>query len=125
LTLDGQFRETHPAHAASVAFEQTERWGSLDTTVEWSQYLHDLSLNRLEAEGELTWRLARGFSLSMEGSVSRVRDQLSLPRRDATPEEVLLELRQLRSGYEYQYELGITYSFGSIFSAIVNPRFGQ
>jgi hypothetical protein len=35
------------------------------------------------------------------------------------------ELRQLRSGYEYRLSLGITYTFGSIFSAIVNPRFGR
>ena len=68
-------------HAASVAFEKTEQWGSLDTRLEWSQYLHDRSLTRLEAEGELSWRLARGFSLSMEGNASRVRDQISLPRR--------------------------------------------
>jgi hypothetical protein len=124
-TLTGKLRETHPVHAASVAFEKTEPWGSLDTRVEWSQYLHDRSLTRLEAEGELSWRLARGFSLSMEGNASRLRDQISLPRRGATPEEVLLELRQLRSGYEYRMEFGITYSFGSIFSALVNPRFGQ
>jgi hypothetical protein len=124
-TLTGKLQETHPVHAASVAFEKTEQWGSLDTRLEWSQYLHDRSLTRLEAEGELSWRLARGFSLSMEGNASRVRDQISLPRRGATPEEVLLELRQLRSGYEYRLEFGVTYSFGSIFSALVNPRFGQ
>ena len=121
----GRTRETHPAHTASAAFEQTEPWGSLDTSLEWSQYLHDTSLSRLEAEGEVSWRLARGFSLSLEGCASRLRDQISLPRRGATDEEVLLELRQLRSGYEYNLSFGITYTFGSIYSAIVNPRFGQ
>ena len=70
----GRTVETHPAHVASAAFEQTEPWGSLDTSLEWSQYLHDRSLSRLEAEGEV---------------------------------------------------FGVTYTFGSIFSAIVNPRFGQ
>jgi hypothetical protein len=124
-TIYGMFQETHPAHSAEVAFERTEPWGSLDTRLEWSQYLHDLSLSRLEAEGELSWRLVRGLSFSVEGSASRIRDQISLPRRGATEEEVLLELRELRSGYEYGLSFGVTYTFGSIFSAIVNPRFGR
>ena len=66
-----------------------------------------------------------GLSLSVVGSASRLRDQLSIPHRGATPEEVLLNLRRLRSGYEYRLNVGLTYRFGSIFSSIVNPRFGQ
>jgi hypothetical protein len=124
-TVYGKFEETHPVHSAEVAFERTEPWGSLDTRLEWSQYLHDLSLSRLEAEGELSWRLVRGVSFSVEGRASRIRDQISLPRRGATEEEVLLEVRELRSGYEYGVSFGVTYTFGSIFSAIVNPRFGR
>jgi hypothetical protein len=73
----------------------------------------------------VSWRLAQGLSLSLQANASRVRDQIGLPRRGATPEEVLLELRQLRSNHEYGFSFGVTYTFGSIFSAIVNPRFGQ
>jgi hypothetical protein len=124
-TLFGRLAEAHPIHQAALAYEQTERWGSLDARVEWDQYLHDPSLSRLEADGEISWRLARGLSLTAEVNASRVRDQLSLPRRGATPEEVFLEVRQLRSGYEYRVSFGATYTFGSIFSAIVNPRFGR
>jgi hypothetical protein len=58
-------------------------------------------------------------------SASRIRDQLSLPRRDATEEEVLLRLRQLSSGFETEGRFGLTYQFGSRFASIVNPRFGQ
>jgi len=61
----------------------------------------------------------------VRGSASRVRDQLALPRRDASPEEVLLRLRELQSGYELNVDIGLTYSFGSIFNNIVNPRFGR
>ena len=51
--------------------------------------------------------------------------RLSIPRRGVTEEEVLLRLRRLRSGYEYNLQIGLTYTFGSIFNTIVNPRFGQ
>ena len=124
-TLFGKLQETRPRHELSAAFERTERWGSLDVGVEFSQYLHDLSKYRLETDGEISWRIARGFSISAEGRASRIRDQLSLPRRGATPEEILLRLRQLRSGYDFDVRLSLTYSFGSIYSAVVNPRFGQ
>jgi len=80
---------------------------------------------RLEVEGRVGLRLARGFSIEAELSASRVRDQISLPARGATPEEVLLRLRQLRSGYEYNSSISLTYTFGSIFSSLVNPRFGS
>jgi hypothetical protein len=61
----------------------------------------------------------------VEGNASRIRDQISLPRRGATPEEVLLRLRQLQSGYEVSFSVGLTYSFGSLFNNVVNPRFGR
>lgn len=124
-TLFARFEETRGHHELSTTFDQRERWGSLEARAEFSQYLHDLGKYRLETDGEISWRIARGFSISAEGRASRIRDQLSLPRRGATSEEVLLRLRQLRSGYDYDFRLSLTYTFGSIFSAIVNPRFGS
>jgi len=124
-TLYGQMEETLPDHELSLTLEQRERWGSIEASIEWSQYLHDLSKSRLEAMGELSLRLARGLSVAAEMNASRIRDQLSIPARGATDEEVLLRLRRLESGYEYSLSFNLTYTFGSIFSAIVNPRFGQ
>jgi hypothetical protein len=125
LTLFGRLEETRPRHVTSLTLDQRERWGTLQARLEWSQYLHDLGKSRLEAEGDLSVRLARGLSVEAEINASRIRDQLSLPVRGATPEEILLRLRQLQSGYEYSVTFGVTYTFGSIFSSIVNPRFGQ
>jgi hypothetical protein len=124
-TLFGKLEETLAAQEVSVTYDQRERWGSVEGRVEWLQYLHDLSKNRLETNGQISWRILRGLSLSAEANASRIRDQLSLRRRGATPEEILRRLRELQSGYEYSFSLSIRYTFGSIFSSIVNPRFGQ
>jgi hypothetical protein len=124
-TLFGKTSETLPQHELSLTFEQRERWGSLQAGVEWSQFLNDLTKSRLQADGVFSVRLARGLSVASELSASRIRDQLSLPARGATPEEVLLRLRQLESGYEYSFSASLTYTFGSIFSSVVNPRFGN
>jgi hypothetical protein len=124
-TLYGKTEETLVQHELSATFDQRERWGSLEARVEWSQYLHDLDLSRLEVNGEVSLRIARGLSVLTEVNASRIRDQVSLPARGATPEEILLRLRELSSGYEYSFSFGLTYTFGSIFSSVVNPRFGQ
>jgi hypothetical protein len=124
-TLFGKLEETLPGHEFSVNYAQTERWGSVEGEVEWFQYLNDLTKSRLEANGELSWRIVRGLSISAEANASRIRDQISLRRRDATQEEILLRLRELQSDYEYGFSVSLTYTFGSIFSSIVNPRFGR
>ncbi|MDQ3346498.1 MAG: hypothetical protein M3545_00875 [Acidobacteriota bacterium] len=124
-TLFGKTGETLPGHEISLTYEQRERWGSIEARTEWSQYLHDLARNRLESEGQVSIRVARGLSVGGALDASRIRDQLFLPLRGATEEEVLLRLRRLQSGYEYGFRVSLTYTFGSIFSSIVNPRFGR
>ena len=124
-TLFAETEETLPAHEVSVTFEQRERWGSLEARTEWSQFLHDLSKTRLEVDAEVSIRIARGLSAAAEINASRIRDQLSLPARGATPQEILLRIRRLQSDYELGARMSITYTFGSIFSSIVNPRFGD
>jgi hypothetical protein len=125
ITLFGKTEEVLPSHELSLTYEQRERWGSLDARAEWSQFLHDLDKSRFEAEADIALRVVRGLSVGFEVRASRIRDQLSLPARGASEEEILLRLRQLQSGYEYDVQLNLTYSFGSVFSSIVNPRFGR
>jgi hypothetical protein len=125
LTLFGKFEDTLGRHEASVTLDRREPWGSLEVRFEASSFLPGLDRHRLDLESDVSIRLARGLSFTVEGTASRLRDQLSLPKRDATDEEVLLRLRQLQSGYEYELQVGLTYTFGSIFNTIVNPRFGQ
>ena len=125
VTLFDKLEETRIQHSLSTTFDQREPWGTLQARFEVEQYLPDTDLYRLEFDGEVSIRIIRGLSVSLEGSASRIRDQVSLPRRDATSEEVLLRLRRLQSGFEYSFDIGFTYTFGSIFNNVVNPRFGS
>jgi hypothetical protein len=125
VTIFDKLEETLWRQQMSVRIEQRQTWGSLFGGFEFNQYLHDLAKYRLEVQGSSSIRLARGLSLNVSGEASRIRDQISLPRRGATSEEVLLSLRQLQSGYEVGFRVGLTYSFGSLFNNIVNPRFGN
>ena len=125
VTLYDKLEETNPLHKAEITLEQVQPWGELQINFEFSQYLHDTSKYRLETGGELSFRITRGLSLNLDGSISRIRDQLSLPKRDATDEEVLLRLRELQSNYSADSSVNLTYRFGSLFNNIVNPRFGR
>jgi len=108
----------------SSTFELKEKWGSASITLEGSHYFHDLSKNRLRFHSDLTFRLFEGFSLLLHGNISRIHDQLSLPKEGATEDEILLHQRQLATQYDYFASVGLRYTFGSIYSNVVNPRFG-
>ena len=54
-----------------------------------------------------------------------MRDQLSLPRSSATDQEILLQRRELATEYQYSLSVGVSYTFGSIYNNVVNPRFGK
>jgi hypothetical protein len=125
ITIFQKLEETLWQHRLSSTLDQRQPWGSLRAGFEFSQYLHDGSKYRLQGSGNVNLRITRGLSLNLSGSASRIRDQLSLPLRDATDEEVLLRIRQLQSGYEVFFNFGVTYSFGSLFNNVVNPRFGN
>lgn len=125
ITLFGRFEDTLGRHEFSLNLDRREPWGSLRAGFQFSQFLHDTRFYRMEVDGELSLRIVRGLELDLEGSASRIRDQLALPRRGATPEEVLLRLRELRSGFDVSFDIGLSYTFGSIYNNIVNPRFGR
>ncbi len=109
----------------SLTLELNEPWGTAELSLEGSHYFHDLKKNRLELSGDLSLRIYKGLSLNIEGRYSAIHDQVALPRGEVTLEEILLRRRELASGYRYSAEIGLSYRFGSVFSNVVNPRFGD
>ena len=110
-------------HKFETTLDLRQPWGSASASFELSQYLSQPSKYRLSIDGGMDIRLFKGFSVEIFGEASRRRDQLSLRRGDATNEEILVRQRELATGYEYDIGFGISYSFGSIFNNVVNPRF--
>jgi hypothetical protein len=100
-----------------------KKWGSLSTNLEYSSYLYDLSLNELNIHINTNIRLFKGFSLNLYGLYGITHNQINLSAEGATLEEMLLQQRQIRSGYNYYGSIGINYSFGSIYNTVVNSRF--
>ena len=105
---------------ASVQFRQP--WGSISTGVTGSSYLHDSRFHRIMVNSNLSFRLGGGVSLNIGGNYQRINDQLNLPRGEASLEDILLERRRLATAYRASGNIGLSYTFGSMFSNVVNPR---
>ncbi|MGD9346300.1 MAG: hypothetical protein PVH84_10580 [Candidatus Aminicenantes bacterium] len=109
----------------NVTLEVKQPWGNATISVSGSHYFHDASKNRISLWGHISYRLVRGLNLDVFGSYSRIHDQLNLEKGDATLDEILLRRRELATDYDYFISVGISYTFGSVFSNVVNPRFGR
>nr|BCX00787.1 MAG: hypothetical protein KatS3mg041_0833 [Bacteroidota bacterium] len=124
-TLFGKTEEGLWAQSLTIATQAREPWGSINASIEGGHYFHDLSKRRLTLFGSMDLRLREGLSLTLAGNFSWIRDQITLPRRGATAEEILLRQRQLATNYSYWISVGLTYTFGAIYNNVVNPRFGS
>ncbi len=124
-TIYEKIRENLPQQGLGATFEVKRGWGTISTSLESQNYLRDFSKYRVELNSEISIRVFKGFSFNIHGGGARIRDQLSLPRRGASLDEIILQRKQLATSYNYYVMAGFSYTFGSIFSNIVNPRFGS
>ncbi|MEO5902847.1 MAG: hypothetical protein ABIQ55_02425 [Gemmatimonadaceae bacterium] len=122
-TIFGKLTEVRPDQSLTASIGATQPWGSVSASIEGANYLDDFSKRRLVLFNTINARLFKGLSLNMYGSLSLLRDQLYLSKGGATDEEILLQRRQLSTSYSYFAGIGLTYTFGSIFNNVVNPRF--
>ncbi len=122
-TIFNKLEETRPTHSFTAAAEAIQPWGSLEAQLVGSSYLDNFAQNRLSIFGFCSVRLIRGLNLNLNGGYTRVRDQLSLVKEGLTDEEILLQLKQLRTDYSYFASVSLSYTFGSKFNNVVNPRF--
>lgn len=123
ITIYDQNEEQLLKEALEIEFEMHEAWGSAELNLDGSHYFHDFKKNRINIRGELRLKILKGFSYNIHGGYSLIHDQLSLPKGEATQEEILLQTQELETQYSYWGSMGISYTFGSIYNNIVNPRF--
>jgi hypothetical protein len=123
VTLFGETSEQRFDQTLRASLAVRQPWGEAGGELQASHFLDDPDQHRIEGRAFVRLRLIRGLSLDVSGELARVRDQINLPVGDATQEEILLEIRELQTGFEYDISVGFSYTFGSIFNNVVNPRF--
>ena len=108
-----------------IAFRVQKKWGSINISLTGSNYFHDLSKNKVELGSFIDVRIFKGLSLRIFGGAAHINDQVNLKKSTISEAERLLQLRELATKYRVEGGIEITYTFGSIYNNVVNPRFGN
>jgi len=124
-TIYDKTAETLALNTLSAAYQVVQKWGSVNISCNWRNYLHDFSKRNLNVNGYINLRVFKGMSVNLGVGASLIHDQLSLVKGGATTEEILLRRKELETQYNYFTSFGISYTFGSIYNNVVNPRFGS
>ena len=122
------YNKTHEPlwlHSLLASYEVVQKWGSVDVSLNYSNYFHDWSKNNLSLYGYLSLWIAKGLSVNFGGGASLIHDQLGLLKQNLSTDEILLRRKELETQYNYYTSFGFTYTFGSIYNNVVNPRFGS
>ncbi len=122
-TIFGKEEEVLWSHGlvASITFQQP--WGNVRGGIHGSHFFHDLRSNRAEIYSVMNLRLFSGLALNFWGTLNLINDLVALPKGDLSLEDILLQQRRQATSYQAQGSVGLSYTFGSKFTNVVNPRF--
>ena len=122
LTIYNRLLEYVYDHSLLIDLVLKQPWGSVNTSLVGRQHLDDPEQYRVTASANLNFRVFRGLSLGISSGYEAIRDQIFLARRGATTEEVFLQRKTLATDFRFYSQLGLSFTFGSIFNNVVNPR---
>lgn len=122
-TIYEKLKESLFGHGVNANMSFNQKWGSSSVGVSYHNYFHDWKLFNLSMNANVNVRITGGLSFYVYLFGALTRDQVFLPKGNATAQEVLARQRQLASGYNYYTGFGINYRFGSKLNNFVNPRF--
>ncbi len=123
VTIYDRTSETRPVQNITLAWNARQPWGSVNMSLFGQQFLHDLNYNSYGISGFTDLRIAKGLAINVGGNYSRVNDQLYLRRGALSDNEIIARQQALATNYRFFMNFGLSYTFGSIFNTVVNPRF--
>lgn len=106
-----------------VTYTHIAPWGNISSTLTGSDYLNHTKAYRLDLVNQVNFRVAKGLFFNITGNASLINNQLSLSSQSLTPEQIILKQRETLTNFSYSMQIGVRYTFGSIFNNIVNPRY--
>jgi hypothetical protein len=116
--------ETIMSQELSTRLRYDQRWGRIDIRLSGMHFFHDSSINRFEVNPSFNVRVIRGLSVRLSGRYRIIQDQLSLEADiDPNDPDNIIRGTQRPTSYDYSISFGLSYTFGSIYNNIVNPRF--
>jgi len=122
-TLYGRTHQTLLGQGIDVALTYNQKWGTINLSGNYHNYLNNPSYYNIGLGGGVNIRITGGLSFNIYTFGSILRDQLFLPKGEATQQDILTRQRQISTNYNLFSYFGISYRFGSKLNNFVNPRF--
>ena len=122
-TIYDKLNEILISQSLGFNLEMVQPWGRIEVWMEGRHYFHDFSKNRIALNSDFSIRLSKLISVYCGLGFQVVHDQLYLTKGDASREDLLLKRRKLATTYEMGADLGLRFTFGSIYNNVVNERF--
>lgn len=123
ITIFNKEKEIIGQHSVDLEFRQNRNWGNLAVFAEFDQYLHQPELYSLTFHPKVELNLVKGLSLKLGGSLSYIGDRINIPGQDLSETDILLNLVQRDTSYQYHSYTGLNFRFGSKTNNVVNSRF--
>ena len=123
ITLFNKTSEVRLEQRLELAAAVIQPWGNVNGSLVGTNFLDDFALHRIDFFTGFSVRIVRGLNFNAFGQVSRIKNQIFLSGADISDEDRLVRRRQLGTEFRYRVNINFSYTFGSIFNNVVNPRF--
>ena len=124
-TQSGVLRETLWKESLSLNLDLREKWGTISAMLSGVNYLDHFTEGQINTFSMVSLNVYKGLNVFVLGAWSLIHGQLSLRLREPTADEVYLRLVELKTNSNSFYAIGVQFTFGSIFTNVINPRFGS
>ena len=121
-TIFDVLRDQYYTQSLSMNLTYRKNWGSVYSSVRASNFLNDPSKNRLSINNWASVRVFKGFSVRVNANFQVIKDQINLPKGEASLEDIILQQRALATTSKLNLGVGMSYTFGSIFNNVLNTR---
>ena len=97
-------------------------WGEINTNLSGKSFLQDPDKYSIRLDSWFSIRVFEGLSVRLGGELELIRDQISLPMRNASIEDLLLQQKEIATDFYTELRIGLSYTFGSAFNNYLNSR---
>ena len=120
--IDNKLEQNVYVHQLGFETRFRQPWGEIYTNLRGKAFLQDHSKNNLTLDSWFSIRIFEGLSIRFGGEIELIRDQLSLPKGNASIEDLLLQQKEIATDFRSEFRIGISYTFGSAFNNYLNSR---
>jgi hypothetical protein len=122
-TVFNKTKEINFNQLLDATYTRIDKWGNLSLTFTASNYLNHPKAYRADMNALLNFHVTKGLFFNLTGNFSVINNQLSLSKANLKPEDIVLQQKEIATSTSYGFTAGFTFTFGSIYNNVVNPRF--